>query len=295
MKRMVGWFTGVIVLAVAHAGWSGSSIALAEGSPHPGCEPTKVAEKFPAIAGKTMRVGIAPDTPPGRYRDPNNPERILGYDPDLIEAVMGCLGVKYELITTQFSGLIQGIQAGQMDLIWSNLFYTPERAKIVDFVLYQRTGDAVLVRKGNPKNIKAMSDLCGLRAAASLGSVELAALQAGSAKCTAAGKPAIDVSTYPNVAAVVRSLENDRSDAICMERVSLDQQAKDHPNEYQRAFILEDIEFRIGAAVIKGNDKVLLPVFEAVKAIQADGTHAKILEKNGVDPTLVLKAEIRRE
>jgi polar amino acid transport system substrate-binding protein len=295
MKRVVGWFLSAIVLAVAHAGWGASSSVLAEGSAHPGCEPGKVAEKFPAITGKTIRVGIAPDTPPGRYRDPNNPEKILGYDPDLIEAVMGCLGVKYELITTQFSGLIQGIQAGQMDLIWSNLFYTPERAKIVDFVLYQRTGDAVLVRKGNPKMINAMQDLCGLRAAASLGSVELAALQTGSGKCTAAGKPSIDVSTYPNVAAVVRSLENDRSDAICMERVSLDQQAKDHPNEFQRAFIVEDIEFRIGAAVIKGNDKVLLPVFEAVKAIQADGTHARILEKAGLDPTLVFRAEIRRD
>jgi polar amino acid transport system substrate-binding protein len=182
-----------------------------------------------------------------------------------------------------------------MDLVWSNLFYTPERAKIVDYALYQRTGDAILVKKGNPKKIDGMPDLCGLRAAASLGSVELAALQNGSAKCVAAGKTAIDVSTYPNVPAVVRSLENDRSDAICMERVSLDQQVKNHPDDFRRAFILEGVEFKIGAVVIKGNDRVLLPVFDAIKAIQADGTQKKILEKNGVDPTLVLTAEIRRD
>jgi hypothetical protein len=47
--------------------------------------------------------------------------------------------------------------------------------------------------------------------------------------------------------------------------------------------------------VINGNDRVLLPVFDAVKAIQADGTHPKILQKHGVDPTLELKAEIRRD
>jgi polar amino acid transport system substrate-binding protein len=166
MKRLVSWLLSAVALAVAYAGCCASSSALAEGSVHPGCEPAKVAEKFPAIAGKTLRVSIAPDTPPGRYRDPNNPDKILGYDPDLIEAVMGCLGVKYELITTEFSGLIQGIQAGQTDLIWSNLFYNHERAKVVDFVLYQRTGDAVLVRKGNPKKISGMQDLCGLHAAA---------------------------------------------------------------------------------------------------------------------------------
>src|SRR5262245_54033799 len=110
MKRVVCWSVTVMILAVAHAASGDPSIAAAEGSAHPGCEPGRITEKFPAIAGKTMRVGIAPDTPPGRYRDPNNPQKILGYDPDLIEAVMGCLGVKYELITTQFSGLIQGIQ-----------------------------------------------------------------------------------------------------------------------------------------------------------------------------------------
>jgi polar amino acid transport system substrate-binding protein len=298
MERVIVCTIRAIVLAIALAACSGGGVssALAQGkSAHPGCEPDKVASKFPAIAGKTMRVGIAPDKPPGRYRDPKNPDKIVGYDPDLVEEVMSCLGVKYEFVATQFAGLIQGIQAGQMDLVWSNLFYTPERAKIVDFVLYQKTGDAVMVAKGNPKNVKSMMDLCGLRASASLGSVELAALEDGSAKCVAAGKPAILVSTYPNVAAVVRSLENNRADAICMERVSLDQQVIERPNDFERAFILEGVEFKIGAAVINGNDRVLLPVFDAVKAIQADGTHAKILQKHGVDPALELKAEIRRD
>jgi polar amino acid transport system substrate-binding protein len=298
MERVVGWTIRAVVLTIVFAGcagWGGSS-ALGQGkSARAGCESDKVATKFPGIVGKTMRVGIAPDKPPGRYRDPKNPDKIVGYDPDLVDEVMNCLGLKYEFVATQFAGLIQGIQAGQMDLVWSNLFYTPERAKVVDFVLYQKTGDAVMVRKGNPKNIKVVQDLCGLRASASLGSVELAALEDGNAKCVAAGKPAIVVSTYPNVAAVVRSLENDRADAICMERVSLDQQVLDRPNDFERAFILDGIEFKIGAAVINGNDRVLLPVFDAVKAIQADGTHPKILQKHGVDPTLELKAEIRRD
>jgi polar amino acid transport system substrate-binding protein len=295
VKHVIGRIIGITVVAVLLARSGGGIPAAGAAGKHPGCEPDKVATKYPAIAGKTMRVGIAPSTPPGRYRDPKNPDKIIGYDPDLIEEVMGCIGVKYEFVATEFSGLIQGIQAGQMDVVWSNLFYTPERAKVVDFALYQRTGDAIMVRKGNPKNVKSMMDLCGLRASGSLGSVELAALEDGSGKCVAAQKAPINVSTYPNVPAVIRSLENDRVDAVCMERVSLDQQVRDRPSDFQRAFILEGVEFKIGAAVINGNDKVLQPIFDAIKAIQADGTHRKILEKHGIDPSLELKGQIVRD
>jgi ABC-type amino acid transport substrate-binding protein len=97
------------------------------------------------------------------------------------------------------------------------------------------------------------------------------------------------------VPAVIRSLENGRSDAVCLERVTLDQLVRDRPNDFERALIVAGVEFKIGAAVSNGNDQVLLPVFDAIKAMQANGAQKRILEKHGVDPSLETTAEVLRD
>jgi len=99
--------------------------------------------------------------------------------------------------------LIPALQASQIDLVWSSLLYTPERAKVVDFVVYQKAGTGALVKKGNPQGIHALDDVCGKRASGVLGTVEEAAFRDQSPKCQAAGKPTIDISTYPNAPAAL--------------------------------------------------------------------------------------------
>src|SRR5713226_7889572 len=136
------------------------------------CEPDKVAAKYPGLAGKTLKVGLDPTLPPIMYRDPSNPSKIVGLDPDMIDAAMKCLGLKYELVGLDFGTLIPTLQAGQIQLIWSNIYYTPARAQAADFVNYATTGTAGIVKKGNPKGIKTIDDVCGKRAAPILGTVE---------------------------------------------------------------------------------------------------------------------------
>jgi len=176
------------------------------------CEPDKVATKYPGLAGKTLKVGLDPTLPPVMYRDPNNPSKIVGQDPDMIEAAMKCLGLKYELVGLDFGTLIPTLQAGQIQLVWSNIYYTPARAQAADFVIYATTGTAGIVKKGNPKGIKSIDDACGTRAAPILGTVEDKGFQDASAKCVAAGKPAIQITPYPNAPATSRAIENDRAD-----------------------------------------------------------------------------------
>jgi len=80
------------------------------------CEPDKVATKYPGLAGKTLKVGLDPTLPPIMYRDPNNPSKIVGQDPDMIDAAMKCLGLKYELVGLDFGTLVPTLQAGQIQL-----------------------------------------------------------------------------------------------------------------------------------------------------------------------------------
>jgi polar amino acid transport system substrate-binding protein len=257
------------------------------------CEPEKVATKYPGLAGKTLKVGLDPTLPPIMYRDPNNPSKIIGQDPDMVEAAMKCLGLKYELVGLDFGTLVPTLQAGQIQLIWSNIYYTPARAQAADFINYATTGTAGIVKKGNPKNIKSIEDVCGKRAAPILGTVEDKGFQDASAKCVAAGKPAIEITPYPNAPATSRAIENDRADVSMYDVVLVDQVVRTNPDKFERAYYFRS-GIKIGVAVKKGNEELVTAVKDAITELQANGTQKALMQKNGIDPTLAIPVEIGR-
>ena len=270
------------------------AIALAIAGPaQAACEPEKVATKYPGLAGKTLKVGLDPTLPPIMYRDPNNPSKIIGQDPDMVDAAMKCLGLKYELVGLDFGTLIPTLQAGQIQLIWSNIYYTPARAQAADFVNYATTGTAGIVKKGNPKGIKTIDDVCGKRAAPILGTVEDKGFQDASAKCVAAGKPAIEITPYPNAPATSRAIENDRADLSMYDVVLVDQVVRTNPDKFERAYYFRS-NIKVGVAVKKGNDELVTAVKDAITELQANGTQKALMQKNGIDPTLAIPVEIGR-
>jgi polar amino acid transport system substrate-binding protein len=275
------------------AGLVVAMLGLAAGPAQGACEPDRVATKYPGLAGKTLKVGLDPTLPPIMYRDPNNPSKIIGQDPDMVDAAMKCLGLKYELVGLDFGTLIPTLQANQIQLVWSNIYYTPARAQAADFVNYATTGTAGIVKKGNPKNVKSIDDVCGLRAAPILGTVEDKGFQDASAKCLTAGKPAIQITPYPNAPATSRAIENDRADISMYDVVLVDQVVKTNPDKFERAYYFRS-GIKIGVAVKKGNDELVNAVKDAITELQANGTQKTLMQKNGIDPTLAIPVEIGR-
>jgi len=285
MRYWAGAILAGLVVATVGFGTAGPAQAA--------CEPDKVATKYPGLAGKTLKVGLDPTLPPIMYRDPNNPSKIIGQDPDMVEAAMKCLGLKYELVGLDFGTLVPTLQAGQIQLIWSNIYYTPARAQAADFVNYATTGTAGIVKKGNPKGIKTIEDVCGKRAAPILGTVEDKGFQDASAKCVAAGKPAIEITPYPNAPATSRALENDRADVSMYDVVLVDQVVRSNPDKFERAYYFRS-GIKIGVAVKKGNEELVTAVRDAITELQANGTQKALMQKNGIDPTLAIPVEIGR-
>ena len=276
------------------AGLAGAVLGLAAAGPaQAACEPDKVGTKYPGLAGKTLKVGLDPTLPPIMYRDPNNPGKIIGQDPDMVDAAMRCLGLKYELVGLDFGTLIPTLQANQIQLVWSNIYYTPQRAQAADFVNYATTGTAGIVKKGNPKGIKSLDDVCGKRAAPILGTVEDKGFQDASAKCVAAGKPAVEITPYPNAPATSRAIENDRADVSMYDLVLVDQVVKTNPDKFERAYSFRS-NIKIGVAVKKGNDELVNAIKDAIAELQANGTQKALMQKNGIDPTLAIPVEVGR-
>lgn len=258
------------------------------------CEPDKLAEKYPSLAGKTIKIGADPGTPPYVVRDANDPNKLVGFDADLARAVLDCHGIKYEFFLAAWSGILPAVVADQADVFWDNLYYTPERAKQVDYVLYMQAATGALTQKDNPKGIKGYDDFCGNSIAVGVGTVEEPQVRKKSDECKAAGKAEIDVQTYPDIPAAVRLIESKRADIALTDLTVVDEQVKMHPDAFSRAFMLLS-GFNIGTAVKNGNNDLNKAIFDGLKIMQANGTQAELMKKANLDPNMQVAAEIKTE
>jgi polar amino acid transport system substrate-binding protein len=290
MKRSKWKTRASLLIGFAVAiGFGTANIARAE---DPKCEPDKLATKYPGLKGKTIKLATDAESPPYSFRDPKDFNNIIGIDVDMARAAFKCIGAPMEISTGAWSGLLPSVIAGQTDLMWDDLYYTAERATQVDYVVYMIAGTGGLVRKGNPKHIASLADVCGLNGTAGLGTVEEAALRDQSKKCVAEGKKEITILTYPDIPAGTRLLQNDRADVMVTDLALVDQLAHDNPTLYERGIKIVS-DFNIGIAMKKGNDDLVKAIFDAVRALQADGTQKATFAKYNVDTALIIPIALR--
>jgi polar amino acid transport system substrate-binding protein len=174
------------------------------------------------------------------------------------------------------------------------LYYTPERAKQVDFVVYLQAGTGALVKKGNPKGITGLETACGATATAGLGTVEEASFREQSKKCQAAGKAAIDILTYPDIPSGTRLIQNGRADVMMSDLALIDKLAADNPQVFERGFkIISD--YKIGPAVKKGNADLVNALYDAMRVLHDDGTEKQVLDTYKIDPALMLPIAVLRQ
>ncbi len=273
--------------AIALLGFFSIAGASAAHAAESECKPGDVATKYPSLAGKTLKVTVTGSSKPYSFRDPSNLDNIIGFGPDYARAAFACIGVPITFGTADWSGLVASVSAGQSDLIWDALYYTPERAKSLDFVVYEAAGSGALVPKGNPKHLAALSDLCGLRIVTLIGSVEDVKAREASAACQKAGKPEIEMTTAADRASGLRLVENDRVDAYLGEATV----AAYDKTLFERAFSFST-GLKIAVGIAKNNKVLEQAVFDAVKLLQASGEEKAIYEKYGIDSSLSLPPEI---
>ena len=90
----------------------------------------------------------------------NHKDELVGFDVDMAREVAKRLGVKLRPVATQWSGILDGLLAGQYDGILGSMAITEERKQLVDFSLpYYYSKSRLIVRKGAP--FKSLADLEG--------------------------------------------------------------------------------------------------------------------------------------
>lgn len=104
----------------------------------------------------TLKVGMA-ESPPWQSPNPKTGE-YEGFNVDLAKRVADIMGVKLEIVPATWATLIPGLEAKQYDVVFANLFATPQRALVVNFTEpYSTYGFHVVVNAGS--KVKTIADL----------------------------------------------------------------------------------------------------------------------------------------
>lgn len=126
-------------------------------------------------AAGVLRAGYASERPYA-FRDAAG--RVVGHDPELLEAVARALGIgRVEWEQVEFGSLLGDLAAGRYDVVGMSLAVTPERSALAAFSSPTAVAaNALLVRVGNPLRISGYSDLARLpeaRIAVVAGAIEV--------------------------------------------------------------------------------------------------------------------------
>jgi polar amino acid transport system substrate-binding protein len=248
----------------------------------PACAAVQKAN--PTVVGKSYSVGIDPSIPGYETIAASDPNKIEGFDVDLLAAVSACAGYKTTFSKALFASLVPSLQAGRIDMIISNLIASPARAEIVNFVVYQKDEEALIVAKGNPKKINEVADLCGKHVAVFPGTLQAGAAQTQSAACTAGGKPAISIDTYTDFNGCLQGVLNGRSDAF-INPVGVDNlTAAKYPTKLSVTAPITEFRSLIGMAFTKQESQLRDANLAALKVVQAAGTETALFTKWKQDP-----------
>lgn len=186
----------------------------------------KVPEQYRSKGEITVAVTVFP---PFEVYSANN--EITGADPDLYAALGKVLDLKFKFVDTKFSSIIPGIQSGRYDLS-SPLGDFVERQEIVGFVDYSKGGSSALVSAAGSFKPHTVMDLCGHTIGIEAGSAEQNVTQAISDMCTKAGKSALIVNNYPDVAAASLAVKSGRADALLTDSAANGYHAKQSNGEF---------------------------------------------------------------
>lgn len=265
----------MFVATVALSGCSSSSDESAPTS----TGPAKVAPPAILQAG-TLKVCAPNDgTPPNVYHDETG--ALVGSEVDLGKAIAANLGLKPDFVESAFAAVIPTLQAKQCDVIMAQLYIKPEREKVVDFVPYVYSGTGIAVSKERPADITGLDDtLCGKKVIVAVATTAEALSQEQSEKCTAAGKPGLDISRNSHADVSIQQVQNGQVDAYLDTAESLGYYATKTGAQIQMAG--EPFgTIKIGAATLKGNTALHTAIQDALNQVEADGTYNKILEQWG--------------
>jgi polar amino acid transport system substrate-binding protein len=206
--------------------------------------------------------------------------KIIGYDPDIIEHIVGKLGVKAEIVDTAWNGIIPALYAKKFDVIISAMTITKERADKVLFSMPYADASNVILLRANEDRIKSATDLSGKIIGVQIGSAAAGIIKVFEAKLKAEGKPGYaDVKQYEHYPEAYQDLINRRVDAVVNSKSTMMVVMHDAPGQFKMLEGVSDITAYFGMAFRKEDVSFQEFVNVQLAEMKSSGELAKLQEK----------------
>ncbi len=219
---------------------------------------------------------------------------LQGFIVDLAAAMGKQMGRPIVHQAIAFNGLLPALEAKHIQIIFTLMNDTPEREKIVDFVDFFNLGTMLLVKKGNPEHVDSLETACGKTVSTVQGSTQIKLVEDMSARCVAAGKPAIQTLSYAQPADARLQVQSGRVATFLGNSPVMVYLAK----TAGEGTVFDVVPGKIyqlvplGIAVPKGDTALRDALQKSLNALIADGTYKKLLQKHGVEDGAVGTATI---
>lgn len=259
-------------------------------SPSTGSTPAPSVTKDDALAAKVpdaiksdgkIMVGTDASYAPNEFLDKDG-KTVIGFDVELFGAVAQKLGLEAQYVPSKFADVIPGVLSGKYETGVSSFTVNDERKQQANMVSYFNAGTQWATKKGNPAGINP-DDACGKKVAVQTDTVQdTEDLPAKNKACTDAGKPSIQIDRYQGQDQATASVVSGKDDAMLADSPIVAYAVKQTDGQLETLGEIYD-SAPYGYVVKKDQTEYAQAVADAVKALIADGTYKKILEKWGVE------------
>jgi polar amino acid transport system substrate-binding protein len=258
------------------SGSSSSSSALPSVSADPA-----LAAKVPAAIKADGSISVGSDTTyaPSEFIAADG-QTIVGFDVDLFGLVAQKLGLKAQFQTAPFDSIIAGVGSGKYEIGVSSFTINKAREANANMISYYNAGTQWATKKGNPNNIDP-ENACGKNIAVQKATVQVDDITARSKKCTDTGKKAITIDQYEAQSDATAAIVSGKDDAGLADSPVMAYAVQQTKGQLQLLGSVYDAA-PYGYVVKKDQTEFAQAIADAVKALIADGSYAKVLSKWGV-------------
>ncbi|HEU5160628.1 MAG TPA: ABC transporter substrate-binding protein [Streptosporangiaceae bacterium] len=246
-----------------------------------GSADAKLAAMVPAAIksdGK-LTVGVDASYAPNEFLDTDG-KTVVGWDRELFDAVAAKLGLKTDWISSKFDDIIPGVQSGKYEAGVSSFTVNAERLKQVNMVSYFNAGTQWATKKGNPAGVQPDS-ACGKKISVQRATVQVEDIEKKSKSCTSGGNSAIKVDQYQGQDEATAAVVSGKDDAGLADSPVMAYAVKQTNGQLELLGQIYDAA-PYGFVIKQDQQQFAQAVSEATKAVIADGTYNKILQKWGV-------------
>jgi polar amino acid transport system substrate-binding protein len=237
------------------------------------CSPKVAASEL--IKPGTLVMSTNPTLPPMQFVDSSG--TLKGMRITLGDEIAKRLCLKPEYVRIEFSAMVPGLQAGRWDMINTGIFWTEERAKLMQMIQYESQAISISVGKGNPLKISTPEDLAGRTVGVELGGFEERKLKEMDQSMTAKGLKPMNIRTFDNFATAYQALRAGQTEAS----VTIDSTAAEYAKrgEFDRA--MAGI-FPTPVALALKSPALANAVVAVLNEMQKDGSYAKLMSEYGL-------------